>query len=106
RHRGLLRPAGQPPGRLRPAQPVVEDRRRRRLLADLGRPAVPARGHLPVPDERPPARLGGRAAAAPPLRGSAAPPEGPRRPPTCTVARGPGAGAYLSVEGPKIRGDV
>ncbi|CAA9475204.1 MAG: Succinyl-CoA synthetase, alpha subunit, partial [uncultured Solirubrobacteraceae bacterium] len=61
RHGRLLRPRARQPARgLRAAVPAPEGPRRRRLLAQVGRPAVPPGGDLPVPHERPPAGLGGR----------------------------------------------
>ena len=66
RHGRLQRQPGarQPARRLRAALARPARARRGRVLAGPGRPALGAHGHLPVPVERPPARVG-RPARAP-----------------------------------------
>ena len=70
RHRRLQRQpgAGQPACRLRAAVARPAGTRRGGVLAGAGRPAVGAHGHVPVPVERPPARVGRREGARLTLR--------------------------------------
>ena len=60
-------PARQPARRLRPAEQDATHPRRRRVLAAVRRPAVPAGRRLPVPHLRPPSGLGRCARAQAPL---------------------------------------
>ena len=61
RYRGLRRRgAGQSPRRLRAPEPQPAHRRFRGLLAGAGRRAVPADRRLPIPELRPPPRVGRR----------------------------------------------